>query len=624
MLGGTAARDIALDVWITPPAYTGLDPVILHRNDADETIEVPQGSVVQARIGGGSARPHLEANGKRTKFQAVDKHDFEISEVLETGRDIGVTQGWRTLGDWPVSIVENVPPAIQWTKPPSPTKQNEVSLDYTAADQYGLATLTARIELSNAVRKTMLPTGTALDTPDAAVQVLKLPDFDGHPKSMKNAVPEDLSASPWAGFPVTITLTATGVSGLSSTTPPQELVLPERSFRNPVAKAIIGLRKRLILDPLSTRIDVASKISQLTGDPDMLNDDAAVFLALRVGSSRLFKDSTLSELQDMERLLWQSAVRLEDGAGAQEKQDVADAARALRQALQNGAPQSEIARLTRNLQQAMDRYLAAMQKEMMDRMARGELPPNAANGRMLTQRDLDDMLDRIQGQSGKGDRQGAEDTLSQMENIMRNLRMATPSLQTRQAWRTMKDMRDLAERQRTLNDRTGKSANGKSDQASKSEAQEQQDIRNGLANAQKRLQDLGVDSPDSLKQSGQAMGNAEGELGRKNYQGALPSQSQALQKLREGMQALGAELSKPGKDGQDGTAEANPDGSKQARDPFGRTEGTGTTDDDSVHVPEEGEQQRSREVLDELRKRSGDRSRSKPEHEYIDRLLRDY
>ena len=625
ILGSVPARDIAMDVWITPPAYTGLDPVILHRDDSD-TVEVPQGSVVQARVGGGTARPHLIANGARLKFQAVDKHDFDVTATLRKSGALKVTQGWRMLGRWDVSMTDNVPPAIQWTKPPSVTKEKEVSLNYTAADQYGLATLTARIELSPALRRTMMPAGTALDKPDAGVQVLTLPDFDSHPKSVKNAVPEDLTASPWAGFPVSLTLTATALSGLAATTPARDLVLPERQFRNPVAKIIIAQRKRLILDPMANRIDVASTIAELSGRPDLLNEDAGVFLALRVGSMRLFKDATLAQLPDLESLLWQSAVRLEDGRSAEAKQSVADAARALRQALQNGAPQSEIARLTRALQQAMDKYIAQMQRDLMDRLARGEkipeIPPEVARN-MLKQSDLDDMLDRMQSMAGKGNRQGAEDMLSQMEGIMRNLQMAAPTTETMKAWQAMKDLRTLTDRQQSLNGRTGRSAGGKPDESGKGESQEQQDIRNGLADAEKRLQAMGADIPGSLKQSGEAMGNAQGSLNRKDYKGAMPSQSDALQKLREGMQAMGEQLSKPGQ-GSGGTAEDQDENGKQGRDPFGRKEGNGSVDDSSVRIPDEGDPQRSREVLDELRKRSGERDRSRAEHDYIDRLLKDY
>jgi RNA polymerase-interacting CarD/CdnL/TRCF family regulator len=43
-----------------------------------------------------------------------------------------------------------------------------------------------------------------------------------------------------------------------------------------------------------------------------------------------------------------------------------------------------------------------------------------------------------------------------------------------------------------------------------------------------------------------------------------------------------------------------------------------------VDIPEASDVQRSREILDELYRRSGERSRSQDERDYIQRLLRWY
>jgi hypothetical protein len=43
-----------------------------------------------------------------------------------------------------------------------------------------------------------------------------------------------------------------------------------------------------------------------------------------------------------------------------------------------------------------------------------------------------------------------------------------------------------------------------------------------------------------------------------------------------------------------------------------------------VKIPEEAELQRAREILDELRRRSGQYGRPQMEREYIDRLLKQF
>jgi hypothetical protein len=59
------------------------------------------------------------------------------------------------------------------------------------------------------------------------------------------------------------------------------------------------------------------------------------------------------------------------------------------------------------------------------------------------------------------------------------------------------------------------------------------------------------------------------------------------------------------------------------RDPLGRDRsGNGTYDNGDVAIPGQAELQRSREILDELRRRSGERTRPELERDYIDRLLK--
>ena len=62
------------------------------------------------------------------------------------------------------------------------------------------------------------------------------------------------------------------------------------------------------------------------------------------------------------------------------------------------------------------------------------------------------------------------------------------------------------------------------------------------------------------------------------------------------------------------------------RDPLGRSDGNygDSVDAGQDKVPLELERQRSREILDELRRRAGEHLRPKEELDYIDRLLKTY
>ena len=61
------------------------------------------------------------------------------------------------------------------------------------------------------------------------------------------------------------------------------------------------------------------------------------------------------------------------------------------------------------------------------------------------------------------------------------------------------------------------------------------------------------------------------------------------------------------------------------RDPLGRPTKDGTSgraDGGDVHVPDQMEQARTREIQTELRRREGERTRPAGELDYIDRLLK--
>jgi hypothetical protein len=80
-------------------------------------------------------------------------------------------------------------------------------------------------------------------------------------------------------------------------------------------------------------------------------------------------------------------------------------------------------------------------------------------------------------------------------------------------------------------------------------------------------------------------------------------------------------------EGQGGPDRGDPSGMrprrKADRDPLGRERnGNGSYDQGDVAIPDQGELQKSREILDELRRRSGERSRPEIERDYIDRLLK--
>ena len=124
------------------------------------------------------------------------------------------------------------------------------------------------------------------------------------------------------------------------------------------------------------------------------------------------------------------------------------------------------------------------------------------------------------------------------------------------------------------------------------------------------------------------MGDAEGELGEGDADGAVDSQGRALEAMRKGAQGLAQQMQQngmgkgqgPGQPGRNGRQRADQD-----TDPLGRPlRGRDYGDDVTVKVPGEIDAQRARRILEELRKRFGEGFRPQLELDYIERLLKDF
>jgi hypothetical protein len=138
----------------------------------------------------------------------------------------------------------------------------------------------------------------------------------------------------------------------------------------------------------------------------------------------------------------------------------------------------------------------------------------------------------------------------------------------------------------------------------------------------------GQNGMDQLGKAGEAMGEAEGQLGDGNSDGAVGSQGRALEALRRGAQGMAQAMQQPGPGqgpgpGQPGRQQGR---AQQDTDPLGRPlrQGRDYSDDQTVKVPGEIDVQRARRILDELRRRFADPARPQLELDYIERLLKDF
>lgn len=668
--GAGAAVSAALDLWVTPPEYTGLPPIFLQSAGAPaavpaDPIPVPKGSMVLARVTGGNGTPHLLVNDGSVTFESADEVSFHAQVPITGGRQIAVRQAGDTLGSWPVAVVEDRPPIIAHLSLPEGAERGALRLEYAAHDDYGLAGVNGTIRLA----------ADPVEGEDGAIDggpielPLGLPGV--RPREAQNASIHDLTAHPWAGLPVIVRLTATDGAGQTGTSDDAPITLPERAFNHPVARAIIEQRKKLTLRPTGARTEVARELSDISARPGTYHDDIIAFLALRTAIARLFLDESRESVSAIQALLWETALRIEDGGLSIAERDLRDAERRLSEALERDASDEELARLMDELQRALDEFLNAMEEQMRQAIERGDpipqIPPELAQRMDTVDRDdLQRMMDQMRAMAETGARDAARQMLSQLQQMLENLRNGATaqnqqSQQQNEAMDLMRQLQDLAQRQQKLLDETFRQSQeqmnpmgnqpqtpgqqsprgrqgqrgqppGQGNAMSREQAEQQEALRRELGEVMRRMGDLMGDIPQPLGRAERAMRDAAEALRRGQPNAAVPPQTQAMDELQQGLQGMAQQMMQQmmgmmGPGMMPGTPPGQPDPRAvgRNRDPLGRRPpGVGQVDSEGVKVPEEADVQRAREILDELRRRAGDYNRPKPEREYIDRLLKQF
>jgi uncharacterized protein (TIGR02302 family) len=626
----------SLDIWVAPPDYTGLPPVFL-RADNTQTVRIPIGSTLLAQVhGGSSAAPDLLIDGQSHNFEKLDNENFRARATLKTGRRIAIVQAGATLGSWPIEIIPDHPPTVAFANSPIATVRQALRLDYDASDDYGVESVKAVISRPNG-------------KPSDKLEIeLPLPGL--HLKHGRASSYHDLTAHLWAGLPVEIRLVAADALGQTGESPPARIDLPERQFRNPVARAIIDQRKELAKDPRS-RHAVAEILGDLQSKPQRYGNDTVVFLALRVAQERLRLQSNTGSIAEVEQLLWDTALRIEDGGASIAENELRRLQRQLQDALAKNAPDQQIERLMSQLRQALDRYLQALAENLARNPQQSE--PLDPSQRVVTSRDLERMLDRARELAQNGEREAAQQLLSQLQDMLENLRLAKPGEGLPQgaseAQRMMRGMRDMMHRQQQLLDRSfhaqqqaeqggagtpgapgdaQQPGGGQEGQELGDAAGQQEALRRALGEMMRQMGEGIGDIPDPLGRAERAMNDAAQALRRARPDDAIGPQTDALDQLQQAAREIARQMQQRfGKTLDQGDARGDGSGLGERRDgvprdPLGRplTNG-GEFDQGDVKIPDNNTLQRARDILDELRRRAGERDRPQYERDYIDRLL---
>jgi uncharacterized protein (TIGR02302 family) len=632
-----------IEAWLNPPAYTGLPPIRLS-GQAPLPVPAPAGREVIARQFGGAGAARLLIDGAPVPFERIDRQNQQLKHTLEQGREVAVHQDEQRIAGWQLDLIADQPPTVSLPNGLQVTQRNAMRFEYQANDDYGIARVFMRLRRADAAEG-------ADDTLE-----LPLPMASAGASEARDSGFHDLTPHPWAGLEVSLQAVAVDTAGQEGRGKEHRLVLPQRQFTHPVARAVIEQRLKLVRDP-AQQPAVARALDAIASLPDTYDHDLTVYLALTTAARRLAADDGRIVRDEMVDLLWDTALRIEDGGLSLAERELRQAQRALNEALDRDAGDEEIERLMDQLQQAMDKYLQAMAEQARKLAESGQQPQRRTdpNARQVEAQDLRRMLERARELSRMGARDAAREMLRQLQEMLENMRAGTMTAQPGQDQPGESALRDLSEvmrgQQRLLDrtfrqDRDGQGRmlddrqrgrqgqqgepgeqgqpgrqpgegepNGAGSQALSAE---QEALRRQLGEIMRQLGESMGDIPGGLGRAERAMRDAYGALQRRQGDQAVQSQTEAIDQLTEGVRELARRMQEQMGDG-DGMPSAN---RNDRLDPAGRPLQDGAVDTDRVAIPDDWEMQRAREIQQELRRRAGERDRPAQERAYIDRLLR--
>lgn len=637
---GALSQGYRLDAWVDPPAYTGKPPIILNlRDDAAKSaraISAPVNSViimrssdasnVSAEISGALEVTKAEAPAARM-VAGAQPSDAELRWTLKGDGKLTLKRFGSTVASFDLSAIPDRAPSITLKGETRQNTRGSLTLGYTIDDDYGVTQ--AEALFSQPIVNGRPVTGRSLV--DAPKMMLALPAGNSGVGDAETTA--DLSEHGWAGARVTLQLKARDEGGNEGVSEAKEITLPQRSFVKPLARALVEQRRNLVLAP-DDRRRVTSAIKALMIAPEQFGTNASIYLGLKSIDYRLSRARTDAHLLEVAALMWEMALRIEDGGLSDAERDLRAAQQELREALNRGAPDDEIKRLMDQMRAALDKFLNEMAQQAQRDSERNDMQPMDRNAQVITPRDLQNMLNRLEEMMRNGQMADAQRLMEQMQRLLENLRNAQRqrgqqgNQMSREMNRALDELDQMTRDQQELRDNTFRNENGEGQQ---SHQQRQGELRQRLEELQRRMKGMGMQGEQGLDDAEQAMRDAEGELG-KGEQGrgkAVDAQGRALEGLRKGAQSLAQQMQQgqPGDQPGEGQAGNGPmrEGRQGNPDPLGRESHDRRDNSRSTYDPlGVPAAQRAQQVLEELRRRLSDPSRPREELDYLERLLKRY
>ncbi len=381
--GVLAPANVRVDAWVTPPNYTGKPPVILSAANKDAgtpdsgPLPVPAGSTLLVRSSGGTI--DVVVGGGVTEIAPAAEAPKGTNERHFKIAGDGTAHVRAPAGQplWKFTATPDRAPTIALAKDPERQARGSLQMSYRLEDDYGVTEAHAQFaarpgdapqESGKAAGKSAEPRP-LFDPPQFALVLPNARTRNGVGQTVK-----DLSEDPYAGADVTLTLTAKDEAGNEGRSEPFNMKLPERLFTKPLARALIEQRRILALDA-NQNAQVFTALDALMIAPELFTPETGQYLGLYSVARQLEAARTDDALREVVASLWSLAVTIEDGNITDVDKALRAAQDALKQALERGASDEEIKKLTDNLRAAMDNFLRQLAQQQQDRAPMPNMPP---------------------------------------------------------------------------------------------------------------------------------------------------------------------------------------------------------------------------------------------------------
>ena len=110
--------------------------------------------------------------------------------------------------------------------------------------------------------------------------------------------------------------------------------------------------------------EVVSNLEKIAKRPQHFYNDTVVFLALIIAQARLRYDKRSSARDDVQHILWETALRLEDGDFAVAERNLQEIQKSIEESLRDGNDYKMIEDMMDQLQLAMEHYMRTLAEHL--------------------------------------------------------------------------------------------------------------------------------------------------------------------------------------------------------------------------------------------------------------------